>query len=450
MNVRELIEIMRRRRWILLSVPAVCIALAAAVTFTATPRYTSTVQLFVSAQNANNGDFNNIYQGGLFTQQRVQSYVAIIGSPRVARPIVEGLGLDESPEEVASKLSASTPTNTTLIDVAATDEDPRRAQRIAASAGSAFIAVIRELEAPMDGGSSAVKLSVSRPATYPDGPSSPNKRRNLAIGLFFGAVLAAALALLRERLDTSVKSLEDLETRTGLAPLAVIPLESQATNKLAFGAAAQERRDGRSEAFRQLRTNLRFSAVEQPKSLVVTSAMPAEGKSTVAANLSLALAELGSRVILVDADLRRPMVPKYLGVTPEGPGLTTVLAGDCDLEDALMRVGDEGELLFLRAGGISLNPSAVLSSSQLTALLDRLNSRADMVIFDAPPLLPVSDAAILGARAGTTMLVARFGRSKRHEVKQAVEALERVETNILGIVLNGAPKDEVPSYYGYA
>ena len=211
----------------------------------------------------------------------------------------------------------------------------------------------------------------------------------------------------------------------------------------------------RAEAFRTIRTNLRYVDVDNPpRSVVITSSLPGEGKTTTACNLSIALAQAGSKVLLIEADMRRPRVAEYLGV--DGTiGLTDVLIGQASTADAIVS-WQRGLLDFLPSGAIPPNPSELLGSRQMTDLLKDLVDKYDSIILDAPPLLPVSDAAILATVTDGALLIAHYGDTTHEQVQHAADALRQVGARILGSVLNFAPAGRRGGYgygkgggYGY-
>lgn len=210
----------------------------------------------------------------------------------------------------------------------------------------------------------------------------------------------------------------------------------------------------RAEAYVTIRTNLRYVDVDHPpRTVVVTSSVPGEGKTTTACNLAIAVAQAGSRVLLIEGDLRRPKVAEYLGV--DGSiGLTDVLIGQIQFDDAVIHWRRGLECDFLASGAIPPNPSELLGSHQMAELLQELAGRYDSVIIDAPPLLPVSDAAILAAVTDGALLVVRHGETRHEQVQHATQALRQVDARILGTILNFAPsrrgrEEGYDSGYGY-
>jgi len=436
------------KRWRLVAVFTVLgLAAAIAATVAATPIYQAQTQLFVSAQ-LGASDISQLAQGSTFTQQRVKSYGDVVDSPRVTKPVVDQLDLPFSADGLAGRISASTPLDTVLINIDVTDESPTRAARIANAVASQSVRVISELESAPDARQSPVRVSVLREADVAAEPVSPRRTVNLALGLLIGLAIGIGAAVLREMLDTTVKPDDDLADLGDVSVLGRIAYDPDARkHPLVVQADPQ---GARAEAFRQLRTSLQFVDIDRkPRSIVVTSSLPSEGKSTTAANLALTLAEAGLRVILVEGDLRRPTLSEYLGL--EGAaGLTTVLVGNASLSDVLQPWGD-GNLNVLPTGPIPPNPSELLGSQHMLKLLEQLDGMADIVLIDAPPLLPVTDAAVLSALADGALVVCRVGKTRREELRRAVKALRGVDARLLGIVLNMTPAKRSDGYsYRYS
>jgi capsular exopolysaccharide synthesis family protein len=447
-NLRDFLELVRKRRLLIVAATLVCAGVGAAHAFLSTPVYTSRVQLFVSAQNPGTaGDLANVYQGGLFTQQRVRSYVDIATSPSVTETVIRKLRLPFTPDQLAHRIDAGAPSNTVLIDLGVSDPDPAEAQQIARTVGAQFISVIDELERPSSGGPSPVKLSVSSPATLPTQPTSPRQKLDLTLGLLFGLLLGVVLASTIERLDTSVRSPAGLEAR-GLVALGDIPMTATVRNAPIISANGYEQ-GARVEALRQLRTNLQFVDLTHPPDMIVlTSALSSEGKTSTTLTLAATIAQAGVDVVVVEGDLRRPAMADYLGIADHDRGVTSVLRGEHTVEEAMQSWGTTGHLRVLLAGGTAPNPSELLGSQQMRDLLERVRDGSDMVLIDAPPLLPVADAAILAAESDGALLIIRHGRTTGAQLDAAIEALSKVEAKILGAVINMTPPGRA-SYYGY-
>jgi non-specific protein-tyrosine kinase len=426
--------------WLLVGVGA-----AAGLSLAQTPKYEATTQLFVAAKST---DVSGAYQGDLFSQQRVKSYADIVDSPPIATAVVKRLGLSMSATDLADEVSADARPDTVLLNIHVVDVQPARAQAIANAVSAEFTALASQLETPQGSTTSPVKVTVVKAAELPKSPVSPKTSRNIFLGAILGLLAGLGVAILRESLDTSVKHLDDLARELDVAPLGVVLYDPEAVKRpLIVHAAGQS---SRAEAFRQLRTNLQFVDVDEaPRSILITSSVPEEGKSTTTANLAISLAQAGVRVCLVEGDLRRPRLVQYLGLEGSA-GLTNVLIGKASLDDVLQPWG-EGKLQVLACGPTPPNPSELLGAKSMAEVLRELEDRFDLVVIDAPPLLPVTDAAVLASQCSGALLVIRHGKTKKEQVRRAVEALRSVDANIYGVVLNMAPaKGPDAYYYGYA
>src|SRR6476661_4807561 len=307
---------------IIAAVTLVTLGLAAAYTALTPRTYAATTQFFVSTSG--DDTTSSLAQGNTFTQARVKSYSQLLESPKVLDPVIKQVGLDTTPDKLAAQVTSTIPLDTVIIDVSVTSGTPGGAQRIASAVGDVFPRTIQELERKGNQ-SSPVKVTVVKEAAADPTPVSPKPTRNLALGLVLGLLLGFGVALLRDVLDKSVKSQRDLEAVTDRTILGAIAFDPDAsTHPLIVQVDPHSQR---AEAFRSLRTNLQFIDVANPpKSIVVTSSLPGEGKSTTTANLALSLAETGLKVVVIEGDLRRPRLLDYLGF--EGSvGLTDVLIG---------------------------------------------------------------------------------------------------------------------------
>lgn len=433
-----------RLHWV--SIVSLCVAgalTAAIYILIAQPTYESRTKLFVSVQNSNN--VSELQQGNTFTQARVQSYIETVGTPLVLQPVIDSLGLTATPAQLSRMVDASTKNNTVIITVTAKDESPVQAAAIAQSVAESLISAVDQLETPQTG-ESPVRLSVVSPATAPEFASNPNRSLVLALGLLTGLSAGLAVAFLRTTLDTRVRNDRDVARITASAILGGVAYDADAEKKpLITQVGAQS---SRAESFRQIRTNLKFAVVSTTsKTMLVTSSLPGEGKSTTACNMAIAMAEAGNRVALVDADLRRPMVANYLGLEGSA-GLTTALIGSATLSD-LMQPWGQNELMVLTSGEIPPNPSELLGSEDMMMLLLELEKEFDVIIIDAPPLIPVTDAAVLAQRVGGVVLVAGSEKIRTQDLEKSISALEFVDARLLGIVMNLLPT-KGPDAYSYS
>jgi capsular exopolysaccharide synthesis family protein len=438
-----------RRRWMIIAF-CVLLAVAAAAAMIAreTPTYRSTIQMFVSTPQTVEGA---AYQGGLFSQQRVVSYADLVVGERVGTEVVTALGLDMTSQQLQRKLSSRVVPDTVLFEVTATDASPERAQAIANAVGVAFTDLVAELETSAPDVPPPIKVTTVDLADLATAPASPQPFRTLPLAAILGLLAGLGLALVRETLDVSVKDVERLGERLGAPAVGLVGYDNDA-RKSPLPVLTRPQ-SAHAEAFRQLRTNLQFVDIDQgtTKTLVITSSLPSEGKTRTAANLAIAIAQAGQRVVLVEADLRRPRLNTYLGLVDE-VGVTTVLLGQVTLDEALQPYGDL-PLEVLACGRVPPNPSELLSSDRMQQLLANLRERTDVIIIDAPPLLPVTDAAVLARVADGAVLVVRHGKTTYAQVDRAVENLRLAGARLLGTIVNMTPARGSGAYaysYSYA
>ncbi|QJU54587.1 polysaccharide biosynthesis tyrosine autokinase [Herbiconiux sp. KACC 21604] len=446
MTLQDYIRVLRKG-WVLIVVGLLLgIALGSALAIIATPKYQSQTKIFVSVQTTDSTSTGELVQGNSYAQQKVQSYLAVVTSPSVLDPVIDELGLDTTAASLENQISASSTTGTVIISITATDPDPQQAANIAnATANSFQNVVVDELERPSDGGPSLVKVQTIQPAEPSSQPSSPNLALNIGIGAVLGLIIGVGGAVLRSTLDTRVHGRHDIEALTDVPILGGTTYDAESTKHPLI--VHTDPRNPRAESFRGLRTNLRFVNVDQDnRAFVVTSSIPGEGKSTTTANLALALAETGARVVLVDADLRLPKLAEYMGL--EGAvGLTDVLIGRAALADVLQRWGNK-DLFVLPAGQVPPNPSELLGSEAMVGLLAALNEQVDYVLLDSPPLLPVTDAAVLSNLTAGAIVVAAAGKVKKTEVVGAIRNLNQTNSKVIGIVLTMLPSKGPDAYGG--
>lgn len=447
MELRDYVRILHKS-WLLIAVCLlVGIGAAAAYSILVTAKYQATTQLYVSVRSGASAATGDLVQGTTFARQAVTSYVAVVDSAVVLDRVIEELELDTTSGALAQQVEASSPLDTVLIDIVVTDSDPEAAARIANSVGANFAdVVVNELEKPEGDAPSLVTIETIQPATVPMSASSPNVPLNLALGGLVGLAIGIGIAVLRSVLDTRIHSLHDISQVTDAPLLGGIALDPDASVRPLIVHA--DPRNPRAESFRSLRTNLQFVNVEGgPRSFVVSSAGPGEGKSTTTANLAISLAETGASVALIDGDLRQPRLADYLAIEG-GVGLTDVLIGRAELADVLQKWG-RGRLYVLPSGRIPPNPSELLGSAAMATLLNTLTEQFDYVLIDSPPLLLVTDAAVISKLAGGVILVAASGSTKKHELAGAVRALEAIGSRLLGVVVTMLPTTGPDSYsYG--
>lgn len=292
-------------------------------------------------------------------------------------------------------------------------------------------------------------LAVLAPAQVPTTPISPDIRRNVLIAALVGLAIAASIAYLIDYLDNTIKSPDDVERQLHLATMGAITQIANMHNPDDALVTLKQPRSPISEAYRVLRTNLRFSGIEDPNgALLVTSAGPVEGKTTTAANLAITLAQGGKRVVLVDSDLRRPSIHKLFGLA-NNVGLSTLFLENAPrLEDALQPTSITG-LRVLTSGQMPPNPAELLDSKRFNEIVSQLRADTDMVVLDSAPCLAVADASIIGSRCSGAVLVIETGKTRTEVAQRAVETLWRTNVKVVGTVLNKMSQRRAAGYYYY-
>ncbi|MCW2812120.1 MAG: capsular exopolysaccharide family, partial [Friedmanniella sp.] len=355
-----------RKHWVTVVVLAVLGAVAAGVAYFLTPPvYSSSVTFYVSTPLT---DGSNPLSAGQFAQARVNSYVSLLESEQLAFRVIRDQRLAMTTAEVMKEVKATAELNTVLVTATVDDSSPERALAISRGIANTFGAMVDQLDNQNRKADIVVINAVSGPTLLPD-PISPSKRIYGGLGLLAGLAVGATIAILRELLDNSVRSPEVGAALTQAPVIGAIDFDPEAKRSPLLLKEATT--SIRAESVRQLRTNLQFIDVTRSADvLLVTSAVPDEGKSVVSVNLALSFVEFGNSVLLIEADLRRPRISAYLGVENE-VGLTSVLVGQVEVGQAIQAWGADG-LSILPSGSTPPNPSELLGSAEMTNLVGRL------------------------------------------------------------------------------
>jgi capsular exopolysaccharide synthesis family protein len=450
MRSRGTLGVVRRRwRWVA-ALTALGLLAALAWSMASATTYRATASVFFSLEYGDSA--SELVQGSTYTQNQVASFARLVTTPAVLQPAIDELDLDIRPDELARRIEASSPIDTVIIEVSVTDPSPDLSAQIADAVIDSLSHVVEEVAPQNAAGNPTVRATTVAPAEVPRSPASPDIPLNLLAGLVAGLLLGLAAAFVRDVLDNRVRDADVAAEITALPVVGVIPARTRRT--AATVVVETDPQSPHAETFRHLRTNLQFLGVPSRapggsrtdvQVVTVTSSLAAEGKSTVAANLAAALAETGVRVLLVDADLRRPALAALLGA--EGSvGLTDVLIGRADAADVVQEWGSHG-LRFLASGPVPPNPSELLASPAMSALLGQLRQEYEYVVLDTAPLLPVADATILSRLVDGTLVLANVTRVRRTHLADSLRSLEQVGGRVLGLVLNQVLRnDETYSY----
>ncbi|WP_306512349.1 polysaccharide biosynthesis tyrosine autokinase [Janibacter hoylei] len=440
MQLSELLAVIRQRGKLIVACVVLAVAAAVAVTLTTTPVYEARARIYLSAEKASSGSS----EGGVFvlTSEDLETYVSILETPAVLEPLREELGMEPGhPIQVSAETSGTT----SILNITARASDGQEAADVANEVGPQLGKVAGEFSTLLKSSGQKVVSTPIQPATAPSRPVSPDPVRNLGLGLLAGLVLGLGLAFMRHALDTRVRGEEDIRPYSDAPMLAGLPLERSSKSLV----SVEDDPHGRhAEAIRRLRTNLMFVDVTTGRhSFVVTSAMPGEGKTTTAVNLALAMADSGRRTLLVDADLRNPSVARTLGM--EGSvGLTTVLLGDAEVHDVIQTWGSAG-MDVLPAGQVPPNPSELLGSAPMEALLSSLVDEYDFVLVDSPPVVPVIDAVVVERLTGGLLMIVGIDRTKKKDLVAALKQLDTVGARVSGFARNFVQGKDGEYRYGY-
>lgn len=409
------------------------------------PSYQATAKVFVSLNSAETP--GELVQGSTYIKNVVESYAALASLPVVLDPIIKDLGLSTSSRELSGAISAESPLNTNIIDIQAVSGSPPMAAQLANSVARQLSVSVTALSSTNGTSRQAVSIDLVSPASVPTFASAPRTRFMVMTGAGAGFALGALLAIMLAFLDTRVREPRDVEFLDETAAvLGTIP--TQPRRKHTNVATLIDPLSPRAEAYRRLQTNLSYIDASSPMQVIlVTSATIGEGKTSTAINLAVSMGETSRRVLLIDGDLRRPSVATSMGL--EGAaGLTTVLIGRADVADVVQTMG-RMRVDVLASGEIPPNPHQLIESAAMHDVLRQARARYDTVIIDAPPVLPVSDAAVLSRFADGTLMVVGCKRVRIRDVRNAVRDLTAVGARIAGLVVTFAPESESANqYYG--
>lgn len=433
MDLHGYLRAMRINWWVIALATLLGLAVSILIVFRTPSKYESSLTFYVSTSTDAG---RSPAEADQYAQRRVNSYVELLSSDKLASKIITDTKLPLAQDAVVSAISASAQPETVLLTATVTTESANQSQQIAEAIARQFSSLVNELDNVGSPSRPTVRLTVTSGPALDPMPVAPRKSLIVSLGLFVGLGLGFVAAILREVLDKTVSSADDLRSLNDAPVLATIPVDGAVRRApMVLQGHAQS---AWAEAVRQLRTNLQFIDATNPvRALAVTSSVASEGKSVTAVNLAAAFADLGQRVILIEADFRRPKAADYLGLE-RAVGLSNVLVGQVSLEDVVQTWGPS-RLAVLASGTSPPNPSELLGGEAMAALLTRLRTRYDLIILDLPPLLPVADAAVASRLVDGFIVIVRFGKTTKVQIKSALRAVEAVDGRVLGTVLTFAP-----------
>ena len=456
-DIRRLIRAVLDRAWLVCLITVLCAAIVIAGTyFLVTPLYEASAKFYVNNNSRLPGDSTASMSSGDLSTSRslVDSYLVILNTKETIEEVIDYAGTDLSYKEIKKMIAAQAVNETEIFEVTITSAKPEEALQLA----NAIVAVLPQRISTIIDGTSA---KVVETAVLPVSPSSPSYTKNAVIGALFGFVLIAAIIVLREIFDVTIRSEEDVNLCCKHPILAAVP-DMTATGKGgAYHDAAKKKKTGAyaakapqkrpsimgknisfaaAEAYKLLRTKLQFSFADENGSRVIglSSALSGEGKSLTAINLAYTLSQLNKKVILIDCDMRRPTLAEKLGIL-KAPGLSSVLTGQSNLDELLQMCnlkGEERAFHVITAGQNPPNPVELLSSARMEAVLDTLRKYYDYVILDLPPVGEVTDAMAVAKKTDGMLLIVRQNYCNRIVLAEAIRQFAFIDSKILGIVVN--------------
>jgi polysaccharide biosynthesis transport protein len=399
---------------------------------TYTPVYTASATLMIARpESASQSAYYDIY----YSRAMVGTYREIVLSRRILNVVADDEMMPYDADQLRGRLRVEGIEGTELIGIAATDTDPVLASYIANMVSRIFMDQIGMVI-------SDAYVTILDEAPVPGGPSNPRAGRSIIVAFMFGLFAAGGLAFLLNSLDQFIREPAEAEKLLGLPVMGVLPKVEGQKEFTVSGRSTQ------AEVFRTIRTNIQFTSVDRPiKRILVTGANPNCGKSTVAANLAVTFAQAEGKVLLVDADLRRPTQQRFFNINGRFGLSDLVFKGNLDLAAVLQESGKDG-LKIIPSGLIPPNPAEMLSSQRMKELVKDFSERFDYIIFDSPPVLAVTDAAILSRLVDGTIFVLDYGRVKRDDAVEGLKQLQKVQANVIGTVINGVPLSK-DLYNGY-
>ncbi|MBW3590810.1 MAG: polysaccharide biosynthesis tyrosine autokinase [Actinobacteria bacterium] len=502
MELRAYLNILQQRRWLVISVFAAVVAVTAFVSWRLTPIYEAVAKVEVQPAATSSDDAARLLESLVDPTLGLQTQVELIQSQAVLGRVAVNVGLP-SIERLEEQLAVRLVPDTQIVEVSIEHQQADTASEWANAIASAYVNFRRdraldaslaareqinrdieevqtrlsELEDEASASGASIRAGRDRAlarlgaleaqlqslpeegdllrgggtvisaAQTPTEPVRPKKAVNLAISMVLGGLLGVGIALVADTLDDKIRTPEEVEEKVGAPILGYIPFvkawDQQNRAGLAmFGTKAS----GAAEAYRTLRTNLSFVALERPlKTILVTGVLAGTGKSTCAANLAATLAQGGSKVILVSADLRRPSVHRLFELS-NSKGLVTALDQKSDLCESLQDT-EIRTLKLLAAGGLPPNPTEILASQRFGQLLVELRDLADYVVVDAPPVLGLGDSSALASQVDGVLFVVRPGAATKREVMHAGEQLRKAGGRVIGCLLNAVEANQGYGYY---
>lgn len=447
-TLMDLLKIIRKHLPTMIIAFVIVVAAVSAYTFLAPPKYTATAQAMATYNASQDGEsISQQSTGGTYISNQITSYPTLAVTEKVLKPVINELGLDETVDGLAGQITVTNPTNTAFVNIAAVDGDPKQAADIANAVAESLKTVIEN--DLYTGDTSPVKVSIVQKAQTPLTKSSPKTVLYLAVGVVLGLIVGVFAALIKDLLNTRVEEPSDVRGVVRASSLGSVPVDDSLESKRPVlvsqpnGAIAEE--------FRRIHTNIDFLQTDRTEGvgqlLVITSAQPSEGKTTMAINTAVALAEDGAKVLLIDADLRHPSVAHHLGI--EGAaGLAHVLSGQMGPKDVVQSYW-KPNLHILPGGKRPANAGVLLGSETMKLMVEQALTQYDYVIIDTAPLTVSNDGAVFGRWAKGLLLVVSRNVCEKKSLQEASDTLATAQVPVLGFIFNRADPKKVNSHSNY-
>ena len=447
MEFRDYVAVLRKY-WVSIVVCTLAGFLASLAYLAVTPpTYTSQSKVVLGVKSGTTPA--ELVQALSYSTTQAKTAAELVSTPTVLDGVIKALGLNTTSAALSSRVSATIPAGTAMIVIDVRDGSATQAAKIAQGAAENLKAAVEDQSPTDTNGKAVVQVTIAAPAAIPVAPVSPRKTQSLALGIIAGLVLGVGLAILRKAVDVRVHTAKDVTDALTYPVIASIPRDSSLIKDPVIMLSAPASPTG--ECYRQLRTNLQFFDLDSdaPWTFAVTSAIEGEGKTVTSINIAYALAESGDKVLLIDADLRRPRIATYLHLETHA-GLTTVLLNRAGFADVVQPLG-VGCPDVLAAGSIPPNPAELIGSRRMKQFLEQVSREYSTVVIDAAPLLPVADTLALLPHVSGTVIVSAAEKVTVPQLKTAVASVERAGAQIMGIVVNKIRRQGGPSdYYTYA
>lgn len=453
MELYEYIRLIRKKWYIILVMAILSVGIGSVYSFYfLEPVYESSIPVIIGSErernesSAENG--TQSYNDIMMYQKLVKTYCEFVKTKVVVEDAIENSGIKTTYEDAIKMISVDSQSDTEFLRISVKSANKLEAMMFA----NALAKSLKEITAEIKNIDNVMLVDE---ATLPTLPANKSPIVYIILSLFIGVCIAVALIILLDLLDNTVKDNEEVEKILDVSVIGSIPFDKQKNKDITNDNCSLSNELTTyykplslvSEHYKSLRTNIQFSMIDKKSCIIsVTSCAPSEGKSTVISNTAVTVAQSGKKVLLIDCDLRKPVIHKKFGL-PNKRGLTNYLLGEFSI-DEVIQTTDVEKLSIITCGEIPPNPSEILTSQKYYDLIDSLKAKYDYIFIDAPPILVVTDAQIIASKVDGMLLVAEYGSTEKKVLEKAKECLDRVEGKCIGVIINQIPLKEM-GYYGY-